>query len=110
MLLDEWRDTTAAVPFANLFLSYFGVFGCQENSSFYLFSKLFSMDFLEKKKRVDYSYSFISQFQNYWVWEKPIFLLVLIQEEAEIELGVDSKCVLKEEGDKLKVKGASQVV
>ena len=33
-----------------------------------------------------------------------------IQEEVEIELGVDSKCALKEEGEKLKVKGASQVV
>ena len=33
-----------------------------------------------------------------------------IQEEIEIELGVDSKCVLGEEGEKLKVKGTSQVV
>ena len=33
-----------------------------------------------------------------------------IQEEVEIELGVDSKCVPKEEGEKLKVEGTSQVV
>ena len=33
-----------------------------------------------------------------------------IQEEVEIELGVDSKCASEEEGEKLKVKGASQVV
>ena len=33
-----------------------------------------------------------------------------IQEEAEIKLGVDSKCALEEEGEKLKVKSASQVV
>ena len=33
-----------------------------------------------------------------------------IQEEVEIELGVDSKCAQEEEGEKLKVKGTSQVV
>ena len=33
-----------------------------------------------------------------------------IQEEAEIELGVDSTCALEEEGEKLEVKGTSQVV
>ena len=33
-----------------------------------------------------------------------------IQEEIEIEFGVDSKCALKEEGEKLKVKGTSQVI
>ena len=33
-----------------------------------------------------------------------------IQEEVKIELRVDSKCALKEEGEKLKVKGVSQVV
>ena len=33
-----------------------------------------------------------------------------IPKEAEIELGVDSKCALEEEGEKLKVKGISQVV
>ena len=33
-----------------------------------------------------------------------------IQEEAEIKLGVDSKCAPEEEGEKLKVKSASQVV
>ena len=33
-----------------------------------------------------------------------------IQEETEIELGVDSKCASKEESEKLKVKGTSQVV
>ena len=33
-----------------------------------------------------------------------------IQEEAKIELGVDSKCVPKEEGEKLEVEGTSQVV
>ena len=38
------------------------------------------------------------------------FLLVWIQEEAEIKLGVDSKCVSEEEGEKLKVEGTSQVV
>ncbi|RVW40375.1 L10-interacting MYB domain-containing protein [Vitis vinifera] len=31
-------------------------------------------------------------------------------EEVEIELGVDSKCASEEEGEKLKVKGASQVM
>ena len=33
-----------------------------------------------------------------------------IQEEAKIEFGVDSKCVSKKEGEKLKVEGTSQVV
>ena len=33
-----------------------------------------------------------------------------IQEEIEIDLGVDSKCALEEKGEKLKVKGVSQVV
>ena len=33
-----------------------------------------------------------------------------IQEEAEIEFGVDSKCAPVEEGEKLKVEGTSQVV
>ena len=33
-----------------------------------------------------------------------------IQKETEIELGVDSKCASKEESEKLKVKGTSQVV
>ena len=43
--------------------------------------------------------------------QKPIyFLLVWIQEEVEIELGVDSKCAPKEEDEKLKVKSTSQVV
>ena len=46
---DGERDTTATIPFGSLLLSYFGVFGCQENPTFLLFSKLFSMDFLEKK-------------------------------------------------------------
>ena len=35
---------------------------------------------------------------------------MLIQEETEIELDVDSKCALEEEGEKLKVEGTSQVV
>ena len=34
----------------------------------------------------------------------PIFLLVWIQEEVGIELGADSKCASKDEGEKLKVK------
>ena len=46
----------------------------------------------------------------FWVCVKTHFLLVWIQEEAEIEFGVESKCALKEEGEKLKVKGTSQVV
>ena len=33
-----------------------------------------------------------------------------IPKEVGIELGVDSKCALEEEGEKLKVKGISQVV
>ena len=33
-----------------------------------------------------------------------------IQEEVEIELGVDSKCPPEEEGEKLKVESTSQVV
>ena len=33
-----------------------------------------------------------------------------IQEETEIELGVDSKCTSEEESEKLKVKGTNQVV
>ena len=33
-----------------------------------------------------------------------------IQEEAEIEFGLDFKYASKEEGDKLKVKGTSQVI
>ena len=33
-----------------------------------------------------------------------------IQEEVEIELGVDSKCALEEESEKLKVEGTSQVI
>ena len=33
-----------------------------------------------------------------------------IQEEVEIKLGVNSKCALKEKGQKLKVKGTNQVV
>ena len=33
-----------------------------------------------------------------------------IPKEAEIELGVYSKCALEEEGEKLKEKGISQVV
>ena len=36
--------------------------------------------------------------------KKTNLLLVWIQEEAEIELGVDSKCALEDEGEKLKVK------
>ena len=43
------RDIAAAIPFGSLLLFYFGVFGCQENPNFLLFSKPFSMDFLEKK-------------------------------------------------------------
>ena len=35
---------------------------------------------------------------------KTHFLLVWIQKEAEIELGVDSKCAPEDEGEKLKVK------
>ena len=45
-----------------------------------------------------------------WVCVKTYFLLVWIQEEADIELDVDSKCAPKEEGEKLNVKGTSQVV
>ena len=33
-----------------------------------------------------------------------------IQEEAKIELSVDSKCASEKEGEKLKVKDANQVV
>ena len=33
-----------------------------------------------------------------------------IQEEVEVKIDVDSKCAPKEEGEKLKVKGTSQVV
>ena len=33
-----------------------------------------------------------------------------IQEEAKIKFDVDSKCALEEEGEKMKVKGTSQVV
>ena len=33
-----------------------------------------------------------------------------VQENTKIELGVDSKCASKEEGEKLKVKHTSQVV
>ena len=57
------RDAAAAIPFGSLFLSYFGLFGCQENSTFLLFSKLFSMNFLEKKNGL--ISSFISQFLIY---------------------------------------------
>ena len=46
----------------------------------------------------------ISISHSIWVCAKTHFLLVWIQEEAEIELGVDSKCALKEEGEKLKMK------
>ena len=52
------------------------------------------MDFLSNKL-ID---SFIHSYLNVW-----------IQEEVEIELNVDFKCA-PEEGEKLKVKGTSQVV
>ena len=39
-----------------------------------------------------------------WFCAKTHFLLVWIQEEAEIELGADSKCAPEDEGKKLKVK------
>ena len=45
-----------------------------------------------------------------WVWVKTHFLLMLIQKEAKIELGVNSKCAPEEEGEKLKVQSTSQVV
>ena len=35
---------------------------------------------------------------------------MLIQKEAKIELGVNSKCAPEEEGGKLKVESTSQVV
>lgn len=40
---------------------------------------------------------------------KTHFHLVWIQEKVEIEFGVDSKCAPKDEGEKLKLKGISQV-
>ena len=43
------KDTAATISFGSLLHSYFGVFGCQENPTFPLFSKLFSIDFLEEK-------------------------------------------------------------
>ena len=58
------RHTTTTIPFGSLLLSYFGVFGCQENPTFLLFSKLFSMDILEKKMGWLFP-SFISQFLIY---------------------------------------------
>ena len=47
-------------------------------------------------------------FESIWVCVKTNVLLVWIQEEPEIELDVDSKCALEEEGEKLKVKGISK--
>ena len=45
-----FRERETSIPFGSLLLSYFGVFVCQENPSFYSFSKLFSTDFLDEKK------------------------------------------------------------
>ena len=44
-----FRERETSIPFGSLLLSYFGVFVCQENPTFLLFSKLFLMDFLKKK-------------------------------------------------------------
>ena len=99
------RDIATTIPFGSLLLSYFGVFGCQENPTF----PLFSMDFLEEKIGW-FILSFIFQFLIYLgLAKKPIFFLVWIQEEIEIKLGVDSKCAPKEECGKLKVKGTSEL-
>ena len=68
------------------------------------------MDFLKKKKNWLILHSFISQFLIYLGLSETHFLLIEIQEEDEIEFGVDSKSALKEEGVQPKVKGASQVV
>ena len=59
-------------------------------------------------KWVDSSFIHLN-LESIWVCVKSHFLLVWIQEETEIELGVDFKCA-PEEGEKLKVKGTSQVV
>ena len=64
-MLEKERDTNATTPFDSHLLSYFGVFGCQENPTFQLFFKLFLMNFLEEKMGWFFIHSFISQYLIY---------------------------------------------
>ena len=61
------------------------------------------MDFLEKEIGCFFIHLSLN-FKSSWVCVKTHFLLVWIQEEAKIEFDVDSQ------GEKLKVKGISQVI
>ena len=74
-----------------------------------MFSKLVFNRFSWAINGLINSFIHISISHSIWVWVQTHFLFVWIQEEAEIELNVDFKCA-PEEGEKLRVKGTSQVV
>ena len=69
-----------------------------------MFSKLVFNGFSWAINELIHSFIHISISHSIWVCAKTHFLIVWIQEEAKIELGVDSKCAPKDEGEKLKVK------
>ena len=69
-----------------------------------MFSKLVFNEFSLAINGLIHSFIHISISHSIWVWVHTHFLLVWIQEKVGIELGADSKCALKEEGEKLKMK------
>ena len=107
-----WKEYQRHNNHLLLILFSFPNLGClvaKKTQLFYCFSNCFQWIFLRKKKWL-ILHSFISQFLIYLGLNETHFLLIEIQEEDEIEFGVDSKSALKEEGVQPKVKGASQVV
>ena len=90
--------------FSHLFFPNLGVFYCKENPILLMFSKLVFNGFSWAIKELIHSFIHISSSYSIWVWVQTHFLLLWIQEEAEIELGADSKCAPEDEGEKLKVK------
>ena len=69
-----------------------------------MFFKLVFNGFSWAINELIHSFIHISISHSIWVCPKTHFLLVWIQEEAEIELCADSKCGPEEEGEKLKMK------
>ena len=107
-----WKEYQRHNNHLLLILFSFPNLGClvaKKTQLFYCFPNRFQWIFLRKKKWL-ILHSFISQFLIYLGLSETHFLLIEIQEEDEIEFGVDSKSALKEEGVQPKVKGTSQVV
>ena len=73
-----------------------GFFYCKENPLLLMFFKQVFNGFSWVINGLIHSFIHISISHSIWVWVHTHFLLMRIQEEVEIEFGVDSKCAPKE--------------